>query len=110
MHIRKIQISKVRGFRDVDLDLSRPDGSLAGWTVLAGRNGSGKSTLLKAIALAVAGPDAARALQPSFAGWIRAGSRKGSVEVGLALSPQEPQQLQETRLAWKREGESGEPV
>ena len=55
MHIRKIQLSNIRGFREVDLDLTRPDGSLAGWTVLAGRNGSGKSTLLKAIALAVAG-------------------------------------------------------
>jgi energy-coupling factor transporter ATP-binding protein EcfA2 len=110
MHVHKIQISNVRGFREVELDLTRPDGSLAGWTVLAGRNGSGKSTLLKAIALAVAGPEAARALYPSFADWMRAGSREAAVGVHLALSPEEPQQLQETRLSWKRDGASGEPT
>jgi hypothetical protein len=110
MHLRKIQLSNIRGFRQVDLDLSRPDGSLAGWTVLAGRNGAGKSTLLKAVALAVAGPDAARALYPSFADWIRADSREAIVEVGLALSSEDPKQLQETRLSWKREGVSGEPT
>jgi predicted ATP-binding protein involved in virulence len=110
MHVRKIQISNVRGFREVDLDLTRPDGSLAGWTVLAGRNGSGKSTLLKAIALAVAGPEAARALYPSFADWMRSGSQEAAVGVHLALSPEEPQQLQETRLSWSRQEESEEPI
>jgi energy-coupling factor transporter ATP-binding protein EcfA2 len=106
MHIRQIKLSNIRGFREVNLDLTRPDGSLAGWTVLAGRNGSGKSTLLKAIALAVAGPEAARALQPSFGDWIRAGSREASVVVPLKLfdlpSP-------EARLTWIRRVGSSEP-
>jgi DNA repair exonuclease SbcCD ATPase subunit len=59
MHVSRLRISGVRGFhgdRSVDLDLTRPNGSLAGWTVLAGRNGSGKSTILQAFALALAGP------------------------------------------------------
>jgi hypothetical protein len=78
MYIRKIWIENIRCFgadeRRVELDLARPDGSLAGWTVVAGRNGAGKSSFLKAIALAVAGPSAARSLVPSgFAGWIRKG-------------------------------------
>lgn len=59
MLIRRIHIENLRGFRDgdlaVDLDLKRPDGSLAGWTVIAGRNGAGKTTLLQAIALALLG-------------------------------------------------------
>lgn len=109
MHVRKIQISNIRGFREVNLDLTRPDGSLAGWTVLAGRNGSGKSTLLKAIALAVAGSDPARALYPSFADWMRAGSQEAEAEVRLALSPEEPKHLQNMQLRWTREGDSGEP-
>lgn len=50
MYIRKIEIENIRGFEKLELDLTRPDGSLAGWTVAAGRNGSGKTTLLKAIA------------------------------------------------------------
>lgn len=54
MYIQKITIENIRGFDNVDLDLTRPDGSYAGWTVIAGRNGSGKTTLLRAVALSVA--------------------------------------------------------
>lgn len=58
MFVSKLKIDGIRGFegrRSVNLDFARPDGSYAGWTVLAGRNGSGKTTLLQAIALALAG-------------------------------------------------------
>lgn len=89
MHIRKVWIENVRCFgpgeQRVDLDLTRPDGKLAGWTVVAGRNGAGKSTFLKAIALAAAGPSAARSLEPSFAGWIRAGAEEAYASVELEL-------------------------
>jgi energy-coupling factor transporter ATP-binding protein EcfA2 len=81
VYIRKVRITNVRGFREVDLDLIRPDGSLAGWTVLAGRNGSGKSTLLKAVALPVTGVDAALALYPSFSDWVRTDSIEAEVEL-----------------------------
>src|SRR5689334_18559080 len=58
MYVSKLKIDGLRGFdgrRSVNLDFTRPAGSYAGWTVLAGRNGSGKTTLLQAIALALAG-------------------------------------------------------
>jgi putative AbiEii toxin of type IV toxin-antitoxin system/AAA domain-containing protein len=87
MYISRIQLENIRGFRSgdlrVDLDLRRPDGRYAGWTVLAGRNGSGKSTLLKAVALAVVGPFVARGLQQSFAGWIREKEKKAVVRTEL---------------------------
>ncbi|HEU4410023.1 MAG TPA: AAA family ATPase [Polyangiaceae bacterium] len=74
MYVKRVEIENIRGFgsgeRGVDLDLERPDGSLAGWTVLAGRNGAGKTTFLRAIALALAGRRVARVLQESFAGWL----------------------------------------
>jgi len=77
MYIKSVWIENVRCFRGgeerVELDLQRPDGTYAGWTVVAGRNGAGKSSFLKAIALAVAGPSAARSLQWSFRGWPREG-------------------------------------
>ena len=85
MYIERIQIENIRGFESVDLDLTRPDGSYAGWTVLAGRNGSGKSTLLRAIALAVTGPPDVKALQESFADWLRRGTQRG--ETALSLQP-----------------------
>jgi energy-coupling factor transporter ATP-binding protein EcfA2 len=89
MYISRIALENIRGFRSgdlrVDLDLRRPDGRYAGWTVLAGRNGSGKSTFLKAVALAVAGPSAAYGLQQSFAGWIREGQKTSSVSTELVF-------------------------
>ncbi|GIF26695.1 hypothetical protein Ate02nite_94250 [Paractinoplanes tereljensis] len=80
MYIREIELRNVRGFfgaRDVTLDLTRPDGALAGWTVLAGRNGSGKTSLLRAVALAVGGPGVARNLVSDFSGWVSVGEAVG---------------------------------
>ncbi|MFF3361099.1 AAA family ATPase [Streptomyces misionensis] len=75
------------GDRDAVLDLARPDGSYAGWTVLAGRNGSGKTTLLRAIALACVGPDNAHRLLPSFEAWISEGARKAESVVRIVPDP-----------------------
>jgi energy-coupling factor transporter ATP-binding protein EcfA2 len=87
MYIRKIWIDNVRCFgtdaQRVDLDLARPDGRFAGWTVFAGRNGAGKSTLLKAIALAVVGLSNRGNLEESFAGWIRQGATQAYMGVEL---------------------------
>lgn len=70
--------------REVDLNLTRPDGSHAGWTVIAGRNGSGKTSLLRAIALAVSRPAVARSLVPDFEDWITIGRPEASAEVRLS--------------------------
>lgn len=89
MYITRVVIENIRGFdegdRNIDISFARPSGQYAGWTVLAGRNGAGKSTFLKSIALAVAGPAAARALQESFAGWIRSGKKSATVATQLAF-------------------------
>lgn len=87
MYIREIQIENIRGFGEgeqgVSLDLTRPDGSLAGWTVIAGRNGTGKTTLLRAIALVAIGPVASAMLHGSFAGWIRKEARQADVRARI---------------------------
>lgn len=87
MYVRRIKIESVRGLgakrEGVDLDLARPDGRYAGWTVLAGRNGTGKTTLLRAVALSLLGPLAARTLQDSFEGWIRHGEREAHVKTEI---------------------------
>lgn len=91
MYLSRIEIENIRGFGSgdlkVDLDLSRPDGSHAGWTVLAGRNGSGKSTLLRSIALAVAAPSRL-ILQPSFVGWLQAGADLGRIVATIVADPE----------------------
>jgi AAA domain, putative AbiEii toxin, Type IV TA system/AAA domain len=101
LHIQRVEIRNIRGFREVDLDLTRPDGSFAGWTVLAGLNGSGKSTLLKAIALALAGPEIARTLQESFANWIRTGEQEAAVTTWLALTMESLPEAEPWGLDWK---------
>ncbi|MGW7441956.1 AAA family ATPase [Kitasatospora sp. NPDC054795] len=88
MYLKNVRVRNVRGFRgarEVDLDLTRPDGSYAGWTVLAGRNGSGKSTLLRAVALAVSGPSAARGLVTGFDSWIS--DERGRAVAEVCLQP-----------------------
>lgn len=89
MYIDRISLSGIRGFDSLEFSLQRDDGSYPGWTVITGDNGSGKSTLLKAVAVALAGKDTARALQPSFRGWVRNGEHLGSVEVAVVRVPED---------------------
>lgn len=70
MYIDKIHLKNIKGFKDLEFNLSRGDEKYAGWTVFTGDNGAGKSSLLKAIAIALTGRDVARSLQPNFNRWI----------------------------------------
>ncbi|MDI6104442.1 AAA family ATPase [Actinoplanes sp. NEAU-A12] len=91
MYIKEIGIADVRGFhgaRTFVLDLGRPDGSLAGWTVIAGRNGSGKTSLLRAVALALGGQGVAHNLVADFASWISADAQAAHSFVRLELDPE----------------------
>lgn len=86
MYVAKVKLENIRGFHDarkVDLDLSRPDGSYAGWTVVTGPTGSGRSTFLRAIALAIGGPAEAPALAGEAQTWVAQGKSRGGVEVDL---------------------------
>ncbi|EXJ14456.1 AAA family ATPase [Imhoffiella purpurea] len=86
MYITRIFLRNIRGFAELDFDLTRPDGSYAGWTVFTGDNGSGKSTLLRAVAIGLTGAETARALQPSFSGWIKDGSEKDWASIQLTIT------------------------
>lgn len=119
MHIREIHVENIRCFggdgRGVHVDLTRPDGSLAGWTVFAGRNGTGKSTLLKAVALAVVGPSWTGKLQDSFVGWVRKQQHGARSEVTLSGSREEEhhrrdQWVDKAAIQWLMPGGRAEPV
>lgn len=88
MYVSKLKIDGIRGFdgrRSVNLDFARPDGSHAGWTVLAGRNGSGKTTMLQAIALALAGENFIR--DPDSWPGVRRGG-KSFIKVMIEQDPE----------------------
>lgn len=98
MHIARLEISGIRGFygdRSVDLDLTRPDGSLAGWTVVAGRNASGKSTLLQALGLALAGPGSTSFI-PNLYSWINTDASNADIKATITIS--EEDSFQETLI------------
>jgi hypothetical protein len=94
MYISRVRLENIRGFsgpRNVDLKLTRPDGSHAGWTVLAGRNGSGKTSLLRAIALTIGGPVIASSLVPDFRTWMTTGTRRSTSTVFFRSAPEDSQ-------------------
>ena len=66
MYISKVTLKNIRGFTDLQFDLTRDDGTYAGWTVFTGDNGSGKTSLLKAIAVGLIGKDTARRCNRAF--------------------------------------------
>ncbi|MGO8695272.1 MAG: AAA family ATPase [Rectinemataceae bacterium] len=85
MYIKRIELRNIRGFKQLDFNLDRGNDEYAGWTVITGDNGSGKSSLLKAIAICLAGKDTARALQPSFVGWLRSGAGDDESSITLEI-------------------------
>lgn len=93
MYIHRVILKNVKGFHNLDLRFDRRDlvgdRVYSGWNVLTGENASGKTTVLKAIAMALVGPDTARALQPSFTGWIRQGAGEGTIAVQIAASEED---------------------
>jgi hypothetical protein len=96
MYITRVRLSNIRGFsgsRTVELDFTRPDGTHAGWTVLAGRNGSGKTTMLRAMALTVAGPEVARNLMPERGKWMGGDKDDPRVMLGIGAEPEDVWQL-----------------
>lgn len=88
MYIKKVVLKNIRAFESLEFDLTRPDGSYAGWTVFTGDNGSGKSSVLKAIAVALVGKDVARSLQPSFHRWIREENHEAEAKIELMIVPE----------------------
>jgi hypothetical protein len=100
MYISRVRLENIRGFsdrRNVDLTLTRPDGSHAGWTVLAGRNGSGKTSLLRAIALTIGGLGIAPGLMPDFRAWTTVGQQRSTATLELVAAPEDFQPANEPR-------------
>lgn len=77
MYIKKVSLENIRGFEKLELDLTRPDGSFAGWTVFTGGNGAGKSTLLKAFILGTVNQSTAHSLQPGLRNLLRTNPKGG---------------------------------
>ncbi|WP_438035911.1 AAA family ATPase [Sorangium sp. So ce204] len=79
MYLKRLILKDLKGIRSLDFSFERRNGAYDGWTVITGDNGAGKTALLRALALAIVGPDVARALQPSLLGWIGRGGNHAEI-------------------------------
>ncbi len=84
MYLSRIQLRKIRGFRDLDLDLTGADGVPRPATLVIGRNGTCKTTLLRAVALGLCDPaDAQALLSEPIGGMVSEGSERGEIEIEM---------------------------
>lgn len=88
MWVESITLTNIKCFREEKILFTRNQttGSKAKpyyWITLLGENGVGKSTLLQALALLLAGPEAAKELLPRPAGWVRDPSSPGKLSAVL---------------------------
>src|SRR5262245_7741288 len=82
MYLRRITLTNVKCFSELDIDFGQQDNPRL-WTAILGRNGLGKSTLLQAIAAALAGPWSVRELLPVAEEWVRVGKPYGGIEAEI---------------------------
>jgi len=87
VHLRRLEITQLRVFEDLRIDLPTPDQDQEGqWLLLLGDNGVGKTTVLRALVLALSqrptGDTLLQLLGPS-APFLRHGAEEGRIEVQL---------------------------
>jgi energy-coupling factor transporter ATP-binding protein EcfA2 len=79
--------ASISNLKSIDsLSWSVPREEAAGWHVILGDNGAGKSSLLKAIALALVGPESAKALRLRWENWVRNGKEKSAIDLAMQWS------------------------
>ena len=71
MFLSRVRIENIKCFSEIELILTQNSNQPSRWVTLLGENGVGKSTILQAMALLLAGPEAAKELQPRPTGWVR---------------------------------------
>ena len=82
MWVEEITLENIKCFSKVTIRLSESSVKCK-WVTLLSENGSGKSTVLQALALALAGPEAASQLMPRPVGWLRDEHLPGKISVRI---------------------------
>jgi DNA repair exonuclease SbcCD ATPase subunit len=80
MYICRVSIVNIRSIAKLKWE---PQEQGPGWLVILGDNGSGKSSFLRSLALALVGPEEARAAGQHWNAWLRSGEDTGSVRVTI---------------------------
>ncbi|MGG6295199.1 AAA family ATPase [Leptolyngbya sp. AN02str] len=89
MWVENITLENIKCFQAQEISFTRNDTNRRDrakpykWITLLGENGVGKSTLLQALALLLAGPEAAKELLPRPTGWVRNSATPGKLSATL---------------------------
>ncbi|MBD1932683.1 MULTISPECIES: AAA family ATPase [Cyanophyceae] len=89
MWVESITLTNIKCFREQKIEFTRNATTRRdrakpySWITLLGENGVGKSTLLQALALLLAGPEAAKELLPRPTGWVCDPSNPGKLSAVL---------------------------
>ena len=78
MYLKRLKITNIRSITEFEIKFE-PKVS-GGWHVILGDNGSGKSSVIRSIALAMVGPDDARASRQIWSNWLQSDKNKATIE------------------------------
>ncbi|MBD2144042.1 MAG: AAA family ATPase [Sphaerospermopsis kisseleviana] len=82
MWLKSIELKNIKGFSHQTISFENRNKPYK-WITLLGENGVGKSTLMQAIALLLAGPDAAKKLMSLPQSWVRNDSQYGQLTANI---------------------------
>ncbi|MFL6232672.1 MAG: AAA family ATPase [Thermoanaerobaculia bacterium] len=84
MYISRIRLENIRGFRELEIDLSGEDGAPRRRTVIIGKNGTCKTTVLRAVALGLCDfGDANALISEPIGSMIYGDSKVGQIRIEL---------------------------
>ncbi|CAD5975856.1 ATPase [Planktothrix tepida] len=90
MWVESVTLNNIKCFKNEEIIFTRTAINVSNhrpkpysWISLLGENGVGKSTLLQAIALLLAGPEAAKELLPRPTGWVCDSKKPGKLSITL---------------------------
>lgn len=83
MYIRRVVLSKIKGFDRASINFEGSSEELNGWSVITGDNGAGKTAFLRAISLAILGPEQVMSFVPDLRGWISDDAHSGTISVEI---------------------------
>ncbi len=90
MWVEDLRLENIKCFERLHLRFVKPGGNHYRWVTLLGENAAGKSTALQALALLLAGPEAAQQLLARPVGWVRTEGRPGKISTRIHQHSKDP--------------------
>ena len=81
MHLISVQLTNIRGFRNLKWDLGKSPKK--GWHVIIGDNASGKTSFLRSVALSLSGVTDISGLGQNLNEWVTQGAASGSTKLNF---------------------------